>query len=369
MAASRISCDHEIRGVEYDIAVIGGGPAGMAAALSADGQGCSALLIERSHKLGGILSQCIHSGFGLSYFGEELTGVEYAARFAEKINKSYVRVALNTSAVSMNSDKTIILSGCDGLSDVHPKAVILASGCRERPIGTLDIAGTRPSGIFTAGAAQKMINVGGYDIGDRFIILGSGDVGLIMGRQLKQSGKEIVAVIEKEDHCGGLERNRIGFFEHNDIPLWLRSTISVVHGTERICGVTVRNLETGMEWYAECDALITSVGLIPECELSEQASDGGRLPEWLFLCGNACYVHDLVDDVAIEAERLGKIAAQYVRSGMRKDDLPEARVKHSANGLFCIACPKACPLTEIENGYSGALCGRAAPVPNIVKAS
>ena len=393
---------------DYDIIVIGGGPAGMAAALGAateQSKTHKVLLIERAEALGGILNQCTHTGFGLSYFGEELTGQEYARRFIERVGASDVEVLTDTMVLNISREGEITISSRKtGLARVSAKAVVLSSGCRERPSGALQIAGTRPAGVFTAGAAQKMINLGGYDIGNRFVILGSGDVGLIVARELVTRGKEVIAVIEKEDHCGGLPRNRISCLEQYGIPLITQATVSRIHGVGRIAAVTVSGVrsqgpgfggwEPGNEAYdagsivIPCDTLITSVGLIPERELLD--SFEGSLPDWLFLCGNACYVHDTVDDVSEEAGRTGRLAAEYVegesravrntfrayetsaetntpdertaRDARRKD--PNSEAATSREEQICIGCPKCCNVVKTTDGWRGLNCGRDEPQLN-----
>ena len=297
----------------FDLVIIGGGPAGMAAALGAANHSSKVLLIERASVLGGILNQCTHKGFGLGYFGEDLTGQEYAQRFISQIRASNVVVLTGTTVMAIGIDRKITISGADiGYKQIRAGAIILATGCRERPIGTLPIAGSRPSGIFAAGAAQKMLNLGGYDIGDDFVILGSGDVGMIVARELALRGKNVIAVIEKEAACGGMERNRINCLERYNIPLITNATISEVHGSSRVTGVTLTK-DPNVSSYIKCDTLITSLGLVPERDLLDSLlkrvpSTDPELPEWLYICGNADYVHDIVDGVSFESERIGRRA-------------------------------------------------------------
>jgi len=283
----------------FELLVVGGGAAGMAAALRADERGMSVLLAERADRLGGILPQCIHSGFGLGYFGEDLTGPEYAARFIEKIEKSRVKVLLDTMVLRLGEDKTALLSGSRGLCEFSFDRCILAAGCRERPIGALPVHGARPAGIFTAGAAQKMVNIGHYDIGSRIVILGSGDIGQIMARRFTLMGKNVVAVVEKEPQLGGLARNRRNCIEAYNIPVILNATVEQVLGSGRINGVIIRDLPSGECRRLDCDTLVTAVGLIPERELADNIGE----PQWLNFCGNCDHIHEIVDAATMQAEK------------------------------------------------------------------
>ena len=288
-----------------ELLVIGGGAAGMAAALAAARAGRSVLLCERSDRLGGVLNQCLHSGFGLSVFREDLTGPEYAARCVAALDGSGVRARTGTSVVSLAPDRTALLSGRDGVRRVQFARCILAAGCRERTVGSLGVAGTRPAGVFTAGTAQRLENVDHRSVGSRIVILGSGDVGQIMARQFARSGRTVVAVVEQREQVGGLARNRRECLEAYDIPVLLRSTVDEILGAGHICGVMVRHLDTGARERLDCDALVTAVGLIPDRALCRDVLSGGELPPWLRLCGNCESVHDIVDSVTREAERLG----------------------------------------------------------------
>ena len=256
--------------------------------------------------LGGILSQCVHRGFGRSWYGEDLSGVEYARRFLEELNTAPVAIRTGTEVLELRLDRTALLSGRAGLRRVGFDRCILACGCRERTLDALNIAGTRPAGIFTAGTAQKLMNIGHYDVGSRVVILGSGDVGQIMARQLVQSGRRVEALVEKAAALGGLARNRRECVEAYHIPVLLRTTVEEVLGAGRVSGVIFRDLETDRRWEQPCDALILAAGLIPDRALADRLTGGGPLPGWLKLCGNCDYVHDIVDSVTREALSLGE---------------------------------------------------------------
>lgn len=320
--------------------IVGGGPAGMAAALSARQNGLENILIlEREEKLGGILNQCIHTGFGLHTFGEELTGPEYAARYVEKIEKEKIPFYTGTTVLEIQSEeqsklKTVTaVNRIQGVFQLQADTVILAMGCRERPRGALNIPGFRPAGIYSAGTAQRLVNREGYLPGREIVILGSGDIGLIMARRMTLEGARVKAVAERLPHPGGLMRNVVQCLEDYDIPLKLNCTVAEIHGRERIEGVTLVQVDgenrpvPGTEEYIACDTLLLSVGLIPENELTaamgaamNEKTGGPMVSETLetsvpgvFACGNVLHVHELVDHVSREAEEAGRFAAEWVK--------------------------------------------------------
>ncbi|MDI9440389.1 MAG: FAD-dependent oxidoreductase [Bacillota bacterium] len=324
-----------MRRLEVDVAVIGGGPAGLAAALAAHKEGAArVLIIERNHELGGILQQCIHHGFGLHRFKAELTGPEYAQRFINQVRETDIQVLLETMVLEVTEDRTIYaVNSSEGMLEISAKAVVLAMGCRERTRGALRIPGRRPAGIFSAGTAQRYINIDGYIPGRKAVVLGSGDIGLIMARRLTLEGAQVEAVVEIMPYAAGLARNVVQCLEDFDIPLILQSTVVDIHGEDRLEGVTIARVDEdwkpipGTERKIECDTLLLSVGLIPENELSGGAgveldpiTNGPKVDDTLmtsipgiFACGNVLHVHDLVDNVSKEAERAGIFAAQYAR--------------------------------------------------------
>ena len=328
--------------MQKELVIIGGGPAGMAAALAAYDAGVRDILIlERDNALGGILNQCIHNGFGLHRFGEELTGPEYAYRYELQVRERNIEFKLNTMVLDVNSDKIITaMNSEDGAFQIKAGAIILAMGCRERPKGALNIAGRRPSGIFTAGTAQKFVNIDGYMPGKKVVILGSGDIGLIMARRMTLEGAKVEAVCELMPYSGGLARNIEQCLNDFDIPLMLNHTVVEIHGKDRVEGVTIARVDENRKpiadtrRYIECDTLLLSCGLIPENELTKAAgisldrvTSGARVDQdrqteikGVFACGNVLHVHDLVDYVSEEAEIAGRAAAEYL-SGKVIDEL------------------------------------------------
>ena len=317
-----------------DLVIIGGGPAGMSAAVAAYKKGIKDILIlERDDSLGGILRQCIHNGFGLHKFKEELTGPEYALKYEEQIKELNIPYKLNTMVLDISEDKVITATNTeDGIFKVKAKAIILAMGCRERSKGALNISGLRPSGIFSAGTAQKLVNMEGYMPGKNVVILGSGDIGLIMARRMTLEGAKVHAVCELMPYSGGLARNIEQCLNDFNIPLKLSHTVVEIHGKERLTGVTIAKVDENKKPIAEtkefipCDTLLLSVGLIPENELSKCAKvelnpvtngayvdqDRQTKVEGIYACGNVLHVHDLVDFVSEEAEIAGESAADYI---------------------------------------------------------
>jgi NADPH-dependent 2,4-dienoyl-CoA reductase/sulfur reductase-like enzyme len=314
---------------QFELVVIGGGPAGLAAAYSAWQNGLRKILIvERDRELGGILNQCIHNGFGLEYFNEELTGPEYASRFIRLLRDTDIEVLPDTMALEITSGREVHIAGkASGYAVLSAQSIVLATGCRERARGAAGIPGARPAGIITAGAAQRYVNMEGYMPGKRIVIVGSGDVGLIMARRMTLEGAKVLACVEIMPKSGGLMRNIVQCLHDYGIPLLLSHTVTDIRGKVRVEGVTVsevdenRRLKRGGEKTFECDTVLLSVGLIPENELAHAAGigiDGQHIHTsvpGIFVCGNALHVHDIVDNVTIEAMGAGAAAAEYVLSG------------------------------------------------------
>lgn len=332
----------------YDIVIIGGGPAGLAAAVSARKNGVESILIlERDRELGGILNQCIHNGFGLHTFKEELTGPEYADRFIRQVKELCIEYKLHTMVMNISSSKVITaMNREEGLFDIQAKAVILAMGCRERPRGALNIPGYRPAGIFSAGTAQRLVNIEGYLPGREIVILGSGDIGLIMARRMTLEGARVKVVAELMPYSGGLKRNIVQCLDDYGIPLKLSHTVVDIKGKERLESVTLAEVDAdrkpipGTEEEYSCDTLLLSVGLIPENELSRDmgvtinpVTSGPKVNESLetniegvFACGNVLHVHDLVDFVSEEAGAAGRNAACYVKAGKKRSGTETADI-------------------------------------------
>ena len=335
-----------------DVLVIGGGPAGMSAALSASENGSHVVLVERDHVLGGILNQCIHNGFGLHYFKEELTGPEFAHRFREMVEKDKNIKVLTNTLVTTFGEKKVSVIGEKGAFDISFKACIIAMGCRERTAGNINLNGTRPMGVITAGTAQKMVNIDGKMVGKDVVILGSGDIGLIMARRLTLEGARVHAVFEINSTSSGLRRNILQCLDDFNIPLYYNTTIFEVVGKDRVEGVYYGevdehfNKKEETKKFLKCDTVILSVGLIPEMQnLTDikvnPKTNGAFVNEhyqtnkpWMFSCGNILHVHDLVDNVALEGKQVGLFASLYAQNKLNDGNLIE--VKHSSDFAYVL---------------------------------
>ena len=357
--------------LNYDLVIVGGGPAGLAAAASAKRNGIDSIIIlERDHELGGILNQCLHNGFGLHTFKEELTGPEYAGRFIDQVEELKIEYKLNTMVMDIRGDKVVTaMNREDGLFEIKARAIILAMGCRERPRGALNIPGYRPAGIYSAGTAQRLVNIEGFMPGREVVILGSGDIGLIMARRMTLEGAKVKVVAELMPFSGGLKRNIVQCLDDFGIPLKLSHTVVDIDGKERVKGITLAQVDStgkpvpGTEEYYACDTLLLSCGLIPENELSrnmgvdiEPITNGPSVNESLetniegvFACGNVLHVHDLVDFVSEEASAAGKNAAKYIKNGGKAVEVSHETVALCPEGIVRYTVPKTLNVERMDD--------------------
>ena len=297
-----------------DILIVGGGAAGMAAAAAASSSGVSVTVADDREIPGGVLNQCVHSGFGLGRYGKEMTGPEYADEEFRRFDESSAIYMPGCRVLSLFPDKTALVSSTDGLSRISFDECILAAGCTERSLWSLPVTGTRPDGVYTAGEAQEMIELGGYDTGSRIFILGSGDIGQIMARRFIQLGKAVICMAEQNDHISGMKRNQEECIRAYDIPVVLNSTITEVHGFPHITAVTLHHTDSGLDELIECDTLITALGLEPDKSLAEGLGTADGYPQWLHFCGNADFVHEIADSASAQGEKLGITVAGHILS-------------------------------------------------------
>jgi len=376
--------------MKVDLAIIGGGPAGLSAAITAKNNGVETILvIEREPSLGGILQQCIHNGFGLEYFKEELTGPEYAERFMRQLLASGIHFLTETMVYEITGEKVVkAVNKTQGLMLIHAKSIILAMGCREKPRGSIALPGSRPAGVMTAGTAQRYINIEGYHVGKKILILGSGDIGLIMARRLFLEGAEVIAVAEILPYSGGLARNIVQCLHDYDIPLLLSHTVTDLSGKDRVEEVTLSQVDCdlrpikGTERKYACDTLLLSVGLVPENELSKLAGvqidleTGGPIVTadletsvpGVFACGNVLHVHDIVDHVTLEAQQAGTSASRYLQGLLIRDSATlsfkaskKTQYSSSKDEMICILCPVGCSLSVKPVGDEITVTGNKCP--------